>query len=55
MVTVHARTRAQLYGGKADYSITEAVKDALDIPVALSGDITDEESFCNERIVPIFI
>mgnify|MGYP004516636939 FL=1 len=49
MVTVHARTRAQLYGGKADYSITEAVKDALDIPVALSGDITDEESFLQRK------
>ena len=48
MVTVHARTTAQLYGGKADYKIVGKVRDALDIPVALSGDIVDMESF-NER------
>lgn len=45
MVSVHARTTAQLYGDKADYRIVGAVRDALDIPVVLSGDIVDEESF----------
>lgn len=45
MVTVHARTTAQLYGGTADYKVVGRVKDALDIPVAISGDITDLESF----------
>lgn len=45
MVTVHARTSAQLYGGKADYRIVGRVRDALDIPVALSGDIVDKVSF----------
>lgn len=45
MVTVHARTTAQLYSGKADFLAVKRVKDALDIPVALSGDITDRASF----------
>ncbi|MCH5164674.1 MAG: tRNA-dihydrouridine synthase [Clostridiales bacterium] len=45
MVTVHARTTAQLYGGKADYNIVGEVRDALDIPVTLSGDIVDFSSF----------
>lgn len=45
MVAVHARTRAQLYGGKADYLITKSVKQALTIPVAVSGDIVDLQSF----------
>ena len=40
MVTVHARTTARLYGGMADYNIVRRVKEALDIPVAISGDIT---------------
>ncbi len=44
MVTVHARTTAQLYTGLADYSIVKRVKEALDIPVAISGDIVSTES-----------
>lgn len=45
MVTVHPRTTAQLYGGKADYAIVGKVREALDVPVALSGDIVDVSSF----------
>lgn len=49
MITVHARTTAQCYSGTADYSVVGKVRDALSIPVALSGDIVDEASY-NERI-----
>ena len=44
LVTIHGRTRAQLYGGRADCGIIKAVKDALRIPVIANGDIVDAQS-----------
>lgn len=44
LVCVHGRTRAQLYGGKADREIIKNVKQSLQIPVIANGDITDAES-----------
>ena len=44
-ITIHARTRTQMYGGKADLDIAKAVKSAVKIPVILSGDIVDKQSY----------
>jgi len=38
-VTLHARTRAQNYSGKADWSAVSALAKALPVPVFASGDI----------------
>ncbi|MBQ7352245.1 MAG: tRNA dihydrouridine synthase DusB [Clostridia bacterium] len=43
-ITIHSRTRTQMYGGVVDLDITKAVKNAVKIPVIASGDIVDKVS-----------
>ncbi len=42
-ITLHARTRAQMYAGKADWDMIRRVKDSVRIPVIGNGDIWSGE------------
>ncbi len=45
-LTIHGRTRAQLYGGKADWTLIGEVKNTpgIHIPIVGNGDVTDGPS-----------
>lgn len=43
-ITVHGRTRAQMYAPPVDYETIAAVKKAVKIPVIGNGDVTDGKS-----------
>lgn len=43
-ITVHGRTRQQMYSGSVDFDIIAQVKKSVGIPVIANGDIKDEQS-----------
>ncbi len=43
MITIHGRTRCQLYNGKSDWSFIRKVKEAITLPVIGNGDVVTVE------------
>ena len=46
-ITIHARTRSQMYTGHADWAKIKLLKENIDIPVFANGDITTIEDAIN--------
>ncbi len=48
-ITIHPRTREQMYSGKADWTVIKDIKKSVKIPVIASGDVVDKDTF--DRVI----
>lgn len=46
-MTIHCRTRSQMYSGKADWEAIKGIKNYISVPIYANGDVIDIESAKN--------
>lgn len=49
MLTIHGRTRNQMFKGKADWDFIKNVKDSVKIPVVVNGDINEIDDYYESK------